>query len=278
MFKFDHFKTKQLTMSEIQIYNNSLQDLGEISFIKSTFDQVRVSEITNSLELTKRVIMISQEACIGLGIKNEISDFSKRDIKEMILMRFKHLSLDEVAYALKLERYGLLGDKTDHFQLFNADYVSRILEKYVVYKREVKRLHNISANVHAEPELSEEEKNKQINSGVINQLEHFLENDKIDTDRIYVYDVLVERLFLNPTNEEKVKIYEDAKMMLNLEYSKKKATSLRDSRSIKSTLAEILQPKSQKVINKSKELILAGYFRKLKRNQKDLEDFRKAFD
>lgn len=72
------------------------------------------------------------------GLKGEIPDINKEDITELLMTRFPTLSLNEIQYAFKIDRYGYHGDPTQHFQLFNAEYVVRVLNKYLEYSHKVK--------------------------------------------------------------------------------------------------------------------------------------------
>lgn len=130
--------------------------MTELAFVKDVPNQVKVRE-ADSYELTKQLAIVLTHAAIATGLKGGIEDIHKREIKELILMRFKNLSLDEIAYAFKLERFGVLGDKTEHFQLFNASYVSEVLEKYRNWKREIRKAHNVEAAKQL-PEITPEER------------------------------------------------------------------------------------------------------------------------
>lgn len=81
--------------------------------------------------------IISRTATLS-GFKGEIPEINKDDISELLLTRFKTISLNELNFAFKLDRHGYHGEPTQHYQLFNAEYVARVLNRYLKYKNEIR--------------------------------------------------------------------------------------------------------------------------------------------
>ena len=138
------------------------------------------------------------------------SQHHKIDIKEMVLMRFKNFSFNELYYAFKMERFGILGEKTTHYQSFDAEYVGKVLDKYVEWKREVKRIRNIS-NTEKRVETTTEERS------VIR--EEFLQNIYADLkergyceDAWLLFDELEKSGKLLIGNSRKKEIYQEQKV------------------------------------------------------------------
>ncbi|PKD21800.1 hypothetical protein APR41_02135 [Salegentibacter salinarum] len=69
------------------------------------------------------------------GLKDPIHPINKRDIAQMIVTLYKTLSLEEIDYAFRIDRYGYHGEPTKHYQLFNAEFVTTVLIKYEKWKR-----------------------------------------------------------------------------------------------------------------------------------------------
>lgn len=264
-------------MSNLAIYKEESQSLGEISFVKNIPSQVKIMEITNKNEFSKQLGLIMVKIINHLGIKNPVSDFEKADVKEMILMRFKHLSLDEVEYAFKLERYGVFGEKTNHYQLFNAEYVSNILNKYVKFRQKVRFDKNLVVKkMKTEEEVSDQEKLRREKQAVNRSLAYFEEYREVDTTRIYVYDILF-ALGKMPTDiAYKNRVKEDAVLLLEREQKQKKPTSIDEKREFAQVLKSIQKGTSPQIIIKCKELELAKFFRELK--GKKLTEFKKEFE
>lgn len=81
--------------------------------------------------------IISRVAILS-GFKGEIPDINKQDITELLMTRFKTISLNELNFAFKIDRHGYHGEPTPHYQLFNAEYVVKVLNKYLDYKQNIK--------------------------------------------------------------------------------------------------------------------------------------------
>ncbi|WP_159427056.1 hypothetical protein [Formosa haliotis] len=77
---------------------------------------------------------IFSRVAILSGFKGEIPEINKEDITDLLLTRFKTISLNELSFAFKIDRHGYHGDPTPHFQLFNAEYVTKVLNRYLKYK------------------------------------------------------------------------------------------------------------------------------------------------
>lgn len=132
---------RQVDLVPVEIENRineieSFCNASPVAFLKKK--QSRIVDIEKGDEFFMTLgIMFTKIANLG-GIKGEISEINKQDISKMILRRNKALSLEEIYFAFELERYGVYEEKTSHFQLFNADYVSTILNKYKKWKTTTK--------------------------------------------------------------------------------------------------------------------------------------------
>lgn len=184
-------------MSNISIYNSEKQTLTGISFLKDVSVQIKIRDIKDISKFNIQVGSIMLTIINHLGIKEAVSKVEKDDVKEMILMQFKHLSLDEVSYAFKLERYGVYGDKTDHFQLFNAEYVSTVLNKYLNWKVETRKQNNLNTpQLPQKTELSQEEKDQQVIDGLEAVFNEYKETNRVTDGRLYLYEFFYKRNLL----------------------------------------------------------------------------------
>lgn len=264
-------------MSKIVIYNEDKMNLSEVGFIKDTLTQTKIRNINNSYELSKQIGIVFAVATNHLGIKQAIADITKTDIMEMITTRFKNLSINEVAYAFKMERYGGLGERTEHYQLFNSEYVSKVLMKYKDFKRQTKVIHEISVVAPKNVEASEEEKQFWINKGVNDCLDFFIENSFIEKGKLYIYDVLYDLDYLSKDTEYKKGIHKAAIECIETEQQLRETKSLADIKDKKEILRQIQIPKNGILINKCKELVLCQFFRLMLRDNDRLNKFRETF-
>jgi hypothetical protein len=234
-------------------------ETSELSFARKTIEFDKIRKLSEQ-DVNDGLAMVFTKASNLLGIKDPISDINKQDIREMILSHFNGLSLEEIDYAFKLERYGILGDKTGHFQLLNTDYVSTILNKYKNWLKEIRINNNLPISIMEKiKEPTQEEKDNLIYMGVINCFEEFKQTKKILNGYVWVYDHLDELGILKYSNDEKNKIMPIAKDRLineNKETMEFKAFS---------QFTKELENKrvDQAIINTAKKMLLERYFLKL---------------
>jgi hypothetical protein len=176
----------------IIIYNEEKQLLPQLSFLKDTSNQVKIREINNSFELTKQLAFVFAEVALLAGIKEEISDFVKKDIKTLILTKYKNLSVDEISYAFRLERYKSYNEITEHYNQFTTSYVSSILDKYVEWKQTTMREKNINLAKVEEVVISEEER-KEIRLKFLENVYDEVKEYGRSRDAWLLYDELVEK-------------------------------------------------------------------------------------
>lgn len=93
------------------------------------------------------------------GFKGRIDEIHKADIMQLMFERYGHLSLEEIDYAFRHDRYS--GEPIEHFQLFNAEYVAKILKRYADFVMQVKNENHLKLQEPAvEKIVSEDEKKK----------------------------------------------------------------------------------------------------------------------
>lgn len=266
----------------LQLYNENKQSLGEVAFLQHNLLTTKIRN-ADGYELSKALaIWIACTSSI-LGIKDPISDINKKDVVEMIVTEYKSLSVDELYYAFKLERYGKLEAKikgesniVSHFQMFNAEYVGKVLRKYKEWKREKLKQHNIEVKAEVVT-LTQKEKQYWINRGVTSSINYFEENREIEQGKAFVYDILFDDGYLPKDNEYKKKMYKEAQEVLKFELSNKKVKSRSEKNTIKETLANIENKSNSKVVTKAKMLILNSFFRELTKDQYKLKEFKEKY-
>ena len=243
------------------IYKPERQNLTTVDFLKDISNQVKIRDISEDdfkHHLIKTIILINSLS----GVKDPMSDIIKQDIKEMILMRFKALSFDEISYAFKKERYGDLGTRTEHYQLFDAKYVSEVLDKFVKWKKDKIVQHNLNNKKPDEVSISEEEKEFIMSEAVDRLSKEVKQNGFISSICIHVYDYLDKQGKLPTDVDYKNKIYEQAKSLARGAAATKAKHSLDDHKSLGVEIAKIEKRGNSTVVNISKRLVLESYFKK----------------
>ena len=246
---------------KLTIYKPERQSLTTVEFLKDISNQVKIKDISEEdfkHHLIKTIVTINALS----GIKDPMDDITKTDIKEMILMRFKALSFDEIGYAFKKERYGDLGIRTEHFQLFDAKYVSVVLDKFVKWKKDKIVQLNLNAKK-VEDDISEDEK-EFIMAEAIDRLKKEVKiNKRITGICVHVYDHLDAKGLLPTEKEYKLEIYERAKLIAKSEAASKATHSLEEHRNLKASIEKLDLPKNASVINIAKRLVLTDYFNQI---------------
>lgn len=246
-------------MSDLVIYQQQKQSLGAVDFIKDTINQVRIRDIENTFEAKKAIIIWIHATSYACGIKEQIHEVIEDDLIECILSHFKSLSIDELYYAFKLERYGVYDLKTDHYQSFNAIYVSTVLKKYIEYKKNTRIKHNLPiAKTQDMPQLTQQEKDALTYTGVVNCFDNYVQDKHIINGYVWVYDHLNELKILQPEKESKLAAMKKAKK--NLQNQAKENPNPAVTKKI---MAELEQKNSPAIIVEAKRLLLEQYFDKL---------------
>ncbi|MFI8377725.1 hypothetical protein [Leeuwenhoekiella sp. NPDC079379] len=132
---------QQLTVQDNQKLSQILEasKKNEHQFFKSISEQERISNLSDALQGVGMGTIFTNHALLS-GYKGKIPELNKQDIGVMVRTRFRTLSLEELAYAFQIDRHGYHGEPTRHYQLFNAEYVSTIINKYLEWKEKMKRI------------------------------------------------------------------------------------------------------------------------------------------
>lgn len=260
--------------NEIKIYNqqNSLDayeiisansNQTDINFLKNTyrFEKIRDLSKKEGSQILISVMLI--KIAMLSGIKNEINQNDAQDIIKMILRVFKTLSLEEIYKAFELERYGILGDKTGHYQLFNAEYVGFVLRKYQNWKIERKTSLNLESCQEkiALPEKSSLEKEKIIEKHLFLVFNDLKKTGFSDSSWLF-FDELELSGKIKISKEKKISIYNSELKKYKKDYiaEEKKRRGVFAKHLIKDLKKEIENgSKIVAVQNKCKAIVVSEY-------------------
>lgn len=192
-----------------------------VSLLKKTFspNKVSINQLDPEKTMTRLGILFTGVMALT-GIKGILDEAIKRDISNMMLNFFNQLSIEEVELAFEMERYSQFEDKTEHFQEFNSDYVSKILKKYIIWKRNTSTQLNISNAKHEDRQPTEEELdaiNQEYIKSIYNELNTGIESYKINAHLIY--DKIPEKF--KPSAAEMWQIFEEQKQIYETEIKSK---------------------------------------------------------
>lgn len=266
-------------MGKLVVYKEERLSLGEVAFVRSIVEHTKIRDVSDSYRISKEVSHWITHTTNQLGIKDAVPTHNKTEIVELILNVFKNLSFDELYFAFKMERFGVLGDKTQHYQFFDASYVSDVLRKYVDWKTEVRRKHNLDlVKKDSEvPELSQKEKDSIVAQGVLRIYGEYKALGDISTGDSYIYEVLYDDGFLPTDAKTKKEIYESAKEVLKFDVESKEAISIQEKEHFKKILSAIEKKRDPIVIAEAKRLSVKRFFRKLANDEDGEKNFREKY-
>ena len=243
-------------------------------FIKNTYKFVKIRDRETEFNFKTLIGVMFVEISILAGIK-DISDENKRDILKMILTTCKDLTIEEIYKAFELERYGEYGQKTEHFQLFNADYIAKIIAKYREWKLQIKTQHNISLaelKEKNEKKISDEEQKLIMDNAIKRLYQEFLDTKEVSIPCSYIFDEMYYReMFVGMDLPTYKRI---AEREVKYEINNKKATSKFEFNGIKEALKNIeSNDRNEKVLAYAKKLVIYDYFTRIKNENNDINDF-----
>ena len=228
--------------------------LEKITFLKK--EQIKIKDIPKDEKFRIILGATLTEVYNLAGLKGSIDDINKRDIKQLLITRFKSLSIPDIYYAFKNERYGVYDAKTSHYGLFNAEYVSDILKKYQNWKIEQIKTHNIKK----EKILTEKkpiDKIKILENGVQRVCLEYLSTGKIELKEPQIYDYLDSKGEMPKCNEYKNKIMKKAKEIAKTEQKKDIIRKMRKN---------LTKTSKEYIVLIAKNLCLMDYFDKKLKN------------
>ncbi len=157
------------------------------------------------------------------GIKHNITEQDMADIKNLVFIYFKGLSLADIYKAFELERFGMYDNKTDHFQLFNSVYVSEVLKKYQKWKQSKKIELNITKeSVPLFPEMSEVQKKKIAYDSLCATYDR-IKKDGFDEMAWLIYDRIKNKITLSAEERKNIYKQEEVRYINELKQSGSKS-------------------------------------------------------
>jgi len=248
-----------------------------LAFVKNLGDFKKIRERKTEIDIQLFIWVTMVKIAGFAGIKKEIPELDKGDIIRMLFISFSDLTVEEIYKAFELERYGELGEKTKHYDTFNADYVSDVLRKYKLWRQNVRMANNLpllNSKVEESVELSEEEKDRITRNGIVSAFNDYRENGELPTPNFWIFDYLYEKGIINKDTPEKqaefARIWSKAEEEIKAEITAKKSLKREEQRSNRQILEEIANGKSNLVILRSKKIAVRDFFNDLVLNNKNL--------
>ncbi|WP_395073849.1 hypothetical protein [Flavobacterium sp.] len=250
------------------------------TFLKQNYNLKKIRSRLSEPNFSTLVgVLITNISVLG-GIKEEIDFATKADLFRNIKNYCSDLTLEEIYKAFELERYGEYLTKSNHFQLFGTDYFSEVIKKYREWKRNTLTEHNIIMEVKNQlPEISESQKTQIVTNGIIRAFNEFKENKIISEPCVHIFDELLSRGFIIGANSDKLVSYyakkqNEAKDQLEKEILYEISNSYSSERKkLQNILEEILKGDSNKIVIRTKKIVLQEYFSKLISEDRNIDGF-----
>ena len=254
--------------------------LSPIVFVRKISEFKKIREIKSNVNFFTVLGEMFSVISNLQAIKGGIADINKSDISRLVLNIFSDLSLEEIYKAFELERFGVIGVKTEHFQLFNADYVNVVLRKYKLWRQNMRIQHNItlgSLTTNLLPEKSQSQKDEEVKSKIIELFNNYIETGIIEEPCFFYFDFLLEKEIIKKAKTpELIKYYngvlKKAKLELQNEYDTKKSIYKSERNDIKKELSKIMSGNSNKIEIKAKSIVLKEFFNNLVVNNKNIKE------
>lgn len=255
-----YFLEKKQEIQSVLILSNK-------TFLEKSYDFKKFKLIKSEPSFVFLITGWIAQTSLLMQIKSPVDAFIKQDIINMLTTIWSNLSLEELIKAFELERFGVFEEKTEHYQLFDCNYISQVLKKYNKWKTQTKMDLNIE-NKKEENILSEEEIETKTIQGVNNKYIEFKKTNEIIEPYGWIFKELVERGIIKIATAQTPKLslyYEnklkDAKILV-LNDLKDDSNNKSNKEIIKSIVSESYNLDAKNKIElKAKKLVLIDFFK-----------------
>lgn len=254
-------------------------ELSPVSFLKATYNFVKIKERQYQPNFNQLVGVMITKIAVLAGIKNEIDYANKSDLLRFVKTRCNSITLEEFYKAFEMERFGMYDTKTDHFQLFNAEYCASIINKYLKWKRTSQIEHNLSnTDVKSLPDVTDSQKKGIMNNALIRVFNEFKQSKTLPQPCNYIFDELVERGMIKLGVTDKLVAYYEkttriarSQLLRELEAQKRVSRDKAESNSLKEQIEKITKGSTESVYGRVKKIVLTQYFTKLVLQEVDIK-------
>ena len=242
-----------------------------VAFVKECYEFKKIRDRQHEPNFNNVVGLMVTKISALAGITNEIDMATKSDLLRFIKTRCGDITLEEIYKAFELERYNEYPEKSKHFQLFGTEYFSEVIKKYRVWKTQLKIQKNITRedNTPLLPSISDSQKEEILIKGIVRVFSEYKQTKILPEPNTHIFDELLSRGLILGANTPKLEKYyadkmEEAKSELKKELEADKSTAgFIQRKTIAREIEQILQGGSNRIIVKTKKIVLKEYFDKL---------------
>lgn len=254
--------------------------IAPVSFLKKNYEFKKIRDRRTEPNITTFLSVTWLKICMLCGIKQNQSSEVWQDITNLVFSYYSDLTVEEIFKAFELERFGEYPERTEHYQFFNSEYVSAVLKKYKVWKQNTKMQHNISKPEHVAelPDITTSQKEEILINGIKRVFSEYKQSKILPEPCVHIFDELLNRgLIIGANNPKLEKYYADKMEQSKVELKKeleneKNSAGFVERKNISREIEQILQGNSNKIIVKTKKIVLREYFDKLINEATEIEN------
>lgn len=234
--------------------------ISNIQFLKKHKEFSKIREL-NRQDANECLGEIITKASNLIGIKGNIENHFKVDIANLIHRDYNNLSLEEIHKAFEMDRHS--PEPVEHFQLFNSTFVSKILAKFIAWKKTERKRLNLHLQQNEVLVLTEEEINKN-REDLIQIIFNEIKNQDFSKRAWLIYDDV------DAPNKERIAYKEVILERTQKKYYQKK----KENRDFKGDFTQFIEQKQgdkTSIYNECKAILISDY---LKNYVHDFEVFK----
>lgn len=269
----NYYLQKRANIQNVLISSNK-------SFLQKSYEFEKISIIKKEPTFIFLITGWIAQTSLLMQIKNPVDDFLKQDIINMLVGYWSNLSFEEIVKAFELERFGIFKEKTEHYQLFDCNYISQVLKKYQRWKREQKTELDINPKPKIEV-MTDEEKEAILINGINQKYLDYKETKEIEEPFTHIFKDLIERKIIKMPNAQTPKLskYYDDKITEATNqvlkesrdyFTEDKGKRQQNKTIIDSIISKIPNEDAKSLIEiRAKKLVLIDFFNKQIEENKD---------
>lgn len=224
-----------------------------------------------SIEKVKEIILkgINFYGHYEQGAKADVIQFLAESTITLVLKDFKHLTVQELGLAVENGTKGNYEIKKNGLRTVNIENINLWIKSYIAdeSRKAAMGYYNLLLNQSTlKTEPTPEEKEKQLKKACIDAYVEFKHDGTITLISRIVYDYLKDKLKIEWSPEERIKIRAEATENYERELKLKKL-----GREITKNQFEAALENKKSLDNEMKKVALLYYFKKIKNNKQEIE-------
>lgn len=258
------------------------QSRPQLAVLSEDFPKVRNEGANELSELINYIVTL-----LNLKVEDSEEEKGKMDMQmllvgDLIRTEFGSLTIPEIKTAFRMYVSKQLPVKV--FRILDCISVGEVLTAFIDYRNESLRVYDEKKRAMKEqsqlPEVSKSQKQELVKSGIIRVFNEYKETKVLPEPNAWIFDELYERGLIKGGTTPALqayyqKKYEQAQQEIETELKQQNIESPAHLREVKTEIEKVITGQSDKVIIRTKSIILKEYFDKLLNNNETIEKYLK---